>query len=108
MQVSVAYHQVDNSKALNQFIEKKVNKLNRFVQNNVPVNWVLEKKGKHYSSSAKINVFGNEHYVHAESDNIYSSVSMAYEKLREKVQKNKAKISRSVHNKSFHIEAEVE
>lgn len=106
MKVSVAYHQVDNSEALNDFIGKKVNKLNRFVQNNVPIKWVLEKKGKSYSSSAKVNVFGNEHYVQAKSDNVYSSVSMAYEKLREKIQKNKAKISRSVHNKVLIPEAE--
>ncbi len=99
MQVKVAYHQVDNSDALNQFVEDKISKLNKFIENkNLPVNWVLSKNGSNFDASVHIHAFGKDHHVSAESKNVYESVSMAADKLKSKLSSVKAKIARSVHN----------
>jgi len=99
MQVNVAYHQVDHSQALNEYVLEKISKLNKFIEDkNVPVNWVLSKSGGQFDASIHVHLYGKEHHVSAESNNIYKSVSKAVAKLKSKLSLNKAKISRSVHN----------
>jgi ribosome-associated translation inhibitor RaiA len=101
MKFSVAYHKVDHSDALNEFIEMKSKKLNRFLQAKSPINWVIQKKGKSYSSSARIHHFGKSFHVESNNINAYSSVSKSFDKLVNKIVNEKKKIARSVHNISL-------
>jgi putative sigma-54 modulation protein len=105
MKFSVAYHQLDHSVALDSFIQGKVDKLDKIIESQAPVKWIIEKKGKLFNSSAKIHLFGKELYVHANSDNVYSSVSKAFDKLNEQIKNKKARIARSVHNNPISFEA---
>lgn len=95
MLAQVAYHQVDHSPGLDQWLSKRFEKLESVLQG--PARWVVSKQGDLFSAGVRFRSFGKDFYLHGEGENAYQAVSEAYHRAVRKLSKYRKQRKRSVH-----------
>lgn len=95
MRSQVAYLHVDHSPALDDWISKRFEKFESFLQG--PARWVVSRKGDLYNAAVRFKVFGKEFYMHGEGENAYQAASKALHRAARKVAKYRSRKKRSVH-----------
>ena len=93
MQMSISYHQVDHSKALDKYINERSESVNRFISrvkslNYKKASWVISKRGKSYV--AALNLAGEKFYKSAE-ENPFLAVEKVLKKAMSSLRKLKEK-----------------
>jgi len=95
MLAQVAYHQVDHSPALDQWLSQRFEKLESVLQG--PARWVVSRKGDLFNAAVKFRSYGKDFYLHGEGENAYQAVSEAYHRAVRKLSKYRKQRKRSVH-----------
>lgn len=85
MLMNVAYHQVDHSQALDQFIQKKLRWVERHFPHPVKIRCAFERSGEKFKFLIHFRAPGRDDYVSVLSANPYISVSRAMKKLKDKL-----------------------
>lgn len=94
MQVSVTFKNIDPSDALRTYIEKKLDKIDKLLDNPAEANVVFSvEKIRH---TTEVNLTCDRMTIHAseETGSMYSSIDMVIDKIRTQIDKNKKKIQR--------------
>lgn len=101
MQTSVTFKNLDPSEHLKSFVQDKLNRFDRFLDNPAEANVVLSvEKFRHIAeinlTGDRLNIIGKE-----ETGDMYSSIDMVLDKLESQIKKGKQKIrSRRASSKS--------
>ncbi len=92
MQTSVTFKNIDPSDHLKTFIQEKLSRFDKYLDNPAEANVVLSvEKFRHI---AEINLIGDRLNINGkeETEDMYSSIDMVLDKLESQIKKNKQKI----------------
>ena len=92
MQTSITFKNMDSSDALKTYVEKKLNRFEKLLDNPAEANVVLSvEKIRHI---AEIKLASDRLSIHAkeESESMYSSIDMIVDKLKKQINKSKQKV----------------
>lgn len=92
MQTSVTFKNVDTSDHLKAYVQEKLDRLDKFLDNPAEANVVLRvEKFRHIAevniNGDRLNIIGKE-----ETDDMYSAIDLVLDKLETQIKKNKQKI----------------
>jgi ribosome-associated translation inhibitor RaiA len=82
MRVKVAFHNVQHSDALENFLKEKSQKLQVFLNNNERINWVINFKGKQFLPQLKLHVKGKSLSIKSKADNAFIAAANVVEKAK--------------------------
>jgi putative sigma-54 modulation protein len=91
MQTSVTFKNIDPSEHLKSYVRVKLDRFDKFLDNPAEANVVLSvEKFRHI---AEINIMGDKLSINAreETNDMYSAIDMALDKLEKQIKKNKQK-----------------
>lgn len=91
MQISVTFKNLDSSENLKSYIQEKLDRFDKFLDNPAEANVVLSvEKFRHI---AEINVNGDRLNINGkeETNDMYSAIDMVMDKLEKQIKKNKEK-----------------
>ena len=92
MQITVTFKNVESSEPLKSYVQEKLNRLDKFLDNPAEASAVLSvEKFRH---SAEINISGDRMTIvgREETNDMYSAIDMAVEKLEKQIKRSKQKI----------------
>lgn len=104
MQVKIYYHGLDNTPWMEQFISKRVNKINRYLHQSAIVEVNLKFENKKYLTSLSIHNLGHDYSFSAEGLNMFESFSIAIDRATRALLEHKQVIKDKI-NKKFHNQA---
>ncbi len=90
MQVSVTFKNIDSSDALKAYVQKKLNRFDKLLDNPAEANVVFSiEKIRHI---AEINLKSDKMNIHATeaSESMYSSIDSVVDKLKQQINKNRS------------------
>lgn len=103
MQVQVHYQGLDNSPWMDQFINSRLSKLNRYLNNSAAIQIHLKLENKHYVTSLAIHNMNQDYAFTGEGQNLYESFSMAIEKAGRSLGEHKRKIKDKINKRYFSL-----
>lgn len=111
MHVSVTFKNLDSSDALRSYVQKKLDRFDKLLDNPAEANVVFSvEKIRH---TAEINLASDKLTIYAkeESDNMYSSIDIVLDKLKIQLTKSRDKINKRATNsrdsiKKTHLDTE--
>lgn len=92
MQTSITFKNLDSSDSLKTYVQKKLNRFDKLLDNPAEANVVLSvEKIRHI---AEINLASDRLNIHAkeETESMYSSIDMIVDKLKKQINKSKQKV----------------
>ena len=92
MQTSVTFKNLESSDHLKAYVSDKLNRFDKYLYNPAEANVVLSvEKFRHI---AEINIIGDRLSINGkeETEDMYSAIDMALDKLEKQIKKNKQKI----------------
>lgn len=94
MQINITGHHVDITPALRNYVQEKLQKIERHFSNitNVYVTLTVDKKFQQ-KAEAKVNLARGEVYAESESENMYAAIDLLVDKLDRQVVKHKEKMN---------------
>ncbi len=107
MHVQVHYQNLDNTPWMDQFIESRVAKLNRYLSDSarIQVNLRYEKNNS-YATSLAIHNPHHDYVFSTVGENLYESISLAIDKARRALSEQKQRMKDNINRKLFPINDE--
>lgn len=99
MQVQVHYQGLENSPWMDQFINGRIAKLNRYLSNAAGIQVHLKFENKRYVSSLAIRNMNQDYAFSAEGENLYESFAMAVEKANRALGEHKRMIKDKINRR---------
>jgi putative sigma-54 modulation protein len=92
MQLSVTFKNIDPSDDLKAYLDNKLSKLDKFLDNPAEANAVLSLEK--FRKRAEINLVGDKLTINAkeETEDMYAAIDVAVDKLEKQLKKTKEKI----------------
>jgi ribosomal subunit interface protein len=106
MQVKVHYQNLENSLWMDQFIESRVNRLNKYLAQSASVQVNLKYVNKHYVTSLAIHNPHHDYAFSTEGVNLYESFSLAVEKASRALGEQKRRMKDKINKKFFSLKHE--
>lgn len=100
MQVQVNFQGLDHSPWMDQFITKKVMKLNRFLSPSATVMVHIKQNNICYSTTLAIHSMNHDYAFSSEGDNLYESFSLAVDKATRSLCEHKRQIKDRISRRS--------
>ena len=82
MSVNIAFHNVDNSAMLDEFINKKSEKLSKFLDSKSSISWIVEKDAHNFIPKVNIKSHKKNFSISAKSPNAFDAVSLVFDKAK--------------------------
>jgi ribosome-associated translation inhibitor RaiA len=101
MQIQVHYQGLESSPWLEQFIAKKVAKLQRYLSPAASVRMNLQYNDGQYNTCLAIHSYRHDYAFTANGLNLYDSFSLAIEKASRTVSEDKRKLKKKIRLKSY-------
>jgi putative sigma-54 modulation protein len=92
MQLSVTGHHLDITAALRDYVESKIEKLERHFDLVSDVHCILTVEKLRHKAEATVNVNGGQIYADAIEDDMYAAIDGLVDKLDRQVKKHKEKL----------------
>lgn len=93
MQLSVTGHHVDVTAALRQYVENKIEKIERHFDLVTDVHCILTVEKLRHKAEATVNVNGGKIYADATKQDMYAAIDGLVDKLDRRVRKYKEKLA---------------
>lgn len=93
MQINVSGHHIDVTDSLRNYVETKLEKLERHFDKITQVHVILTVEKLRQKAEATIHITGGEVFADAESEDMYAAIDMLTDKLDRQLIKQKEKIS---------------
>jgi ribosomal subunit interface protein len=104
MRVQVHYQNLENSPWMDQFIERRVNKLDKYLSSAANVQVNLKYENRKYVTSLAIHNH-HDYAFSADGANLYESFSAAVEKAMRSLGEQKRKIKDKINKKFFSLKS---
>jgi putative sigma-54 modulation protein len=93
MQINIKGHHVDLTDSMQEYVDSKFAKLERFFEHITNVHVVLKVEKLNQIAEATLHVAQGEIHASAESDNMYAAIDSLVDKLVRQLNKHKEKLS---------------
>ncbi|MBD1576184.1 MULTISPECIES: ribosome hibernation promoting factor [Vibrio] len=93
MQMNITGHHVDLTDALNDYVNTKFQKLERFFEHINNTHVVLRVEKQQQIAEATLHVNGGEIHASSQNENMYASIDELVDKLSRQLNKHKEKLS---------------
>ena len=92
MQISVSGHHVDVTDSLRNYVETKLDRLERHYDQITNMKVILSVEKQRQKAESTIRISGGEVYADAESEDLYAAIDMLADKLDRQLIKQKEKV----------------
>ena len=92
MQINVSGHHVDVTDSLRNYVETKLDRLERHYDRITNMQVILSVEKLRQKAESTIRISGGEVYADAESDDLYAAIDMLADKLDRQLIKQKEKV----------------
>ena len=106
MHVQVHYQNLDNSPWMDQFIETRVNKLNKYLAQSAYVQVNLRLENNRYVTSLAIHNPNHDYAFSSDGINLYESFSLAVDKASRVLGEQKRKMKDKINKHFFSLKYE--
>lgn len=103
MQVQVHYQGLENSPWMDQFITKRVSKLDRYLSSAATINVHLKFINRTYVTTLAIHNVNHDYAFTANGENLYESFASATDKASRALGEQKRKIKDKINRKYFSL-----
>lgn len=93
MQVTIDGHHVEVTESMQDYIQTKLERIERHFDHVVDVHVVLIVEKQRHKAEATIHVAGNNLHAHSEHDDMYAAIDLMLDKLDRQVKKHKEKVT---------------
>lgn len=93
MQLNITGHHVDMTDSMHNYVESKMEKLERHFDNVTNVHVILSVEKNRQKAEANMHVTGNEIFATAEDEDMYAAIDALVDKLDRQIKKHKEKIT---------------
>ncbi len=93
MQLNVTGHHIDLTDSLHNYVETKIEKLERHFDNVTNVHVILSVEKQRHKAEATIHVAGGNIYADSENDDMYVAIDALLDKLDRQIKKHKEKVT---------------
>ena len=93
MQLNVTGHHIDMTDSLQNYVESKIEKLERHFDNVTNVHVILSVEKQRHKAEATIHVTGANIFADSENDDMYVAIDALIDKLDRQVKKHKEKLT---------------
>jgi putative sigma-54 modulation protein len=93
MQINITGHHVDLTDSMQEYVDSKFAKLERFFEHITNVHVVLKVEKLNQIAEATLHIAQGEIHASADSDNMYSAIDSLVDKLVRQLNKHKEKLS---------------
>lgn len=107
MQVQIHYQGLDNSPWMDQFITRKVSKLNRYLNSAASLQVHLKFVNRKYVTSLAIHNLNHDYAFTADGENLYESFSLATDKATRALGEHKRMIKDKINRKYYSLKQAV-
>ncbi len=97
MQVNVSGHHIEVTEALKNYVESKLDRLERHFDRITNMNVILSVEKQRQKAESTIRISGGEVYADAEAEDLYAAIDLMTDKLDRQLIKNKEKITDRKH-----------
>lgn len=97
MQINVSGHHIEVTGALHDYVENKLNRLERHFDRITQIDVILSVEKQRQKAEATIRIAGGEIFADAESEDLYAAIDMLTDKLDRQLIKQKEKIKDRKH-----------
>lgn len=91
MQINLTGHHVDVTSALKEFVENKMQRVERHFDTMTHANVILTVEKLRHKAEATINIAGAQVYADATENNMYTAIDGLVDKLNRQVRRHKEK-----------------
>ncbi|MFO7602953.1 MAG: ribosome-associated translation inhibitor RaiA [Gammaproteobacteria bacterium] len=91
MQLNVTGHHIDLTDSLQNYVESKIEKIERHIDNVTNVHVILSVEKQRHRAEATIHVAGANIFADSENDDMYVAIDALIDKLDRQVKKHKEK-----------------
>ena len=92
MQINVSGHHIEVTDSLRQYVETKIERLERHYDQITNVHVILRVEKQGQKAEATIRIQGGDIFAEAESDDLYAAIDMLVDKLDRQLIKQKEKM----------------
>lgn len=92
MQINVSGHHIEVTNSLRQYVEKKLERLERHYYQITNVHAILRVEKQGQKAEATVRIQGGDIFAEAESDDLYAAIDMLVDKLDRQLIKQKEKM----------------
>jgi len=93
MQLNLTGHHVEITDALNDYVNSKLERLERHFDHVTNVHVILSVEKQRQKAEATINMKGNNIYADCEDENMYAAIDALADKLDSQIRKHKEKLT---------------
>lgn len=93
MQLNVTGHHIDLTDSLQNYVETKLEKLERHFDNVTNVHVILSVEKQRHKAEATIHVAGANIFADCENDDMYAAIDALVDKLDRQIKKHKEKVT---------------
>jgi putative sigma-54 modulation protein len=97
MQLNLTGHHVDITDSLRNYVEEKIEKLERHFDKVTNTHVILSVESTRHKAEATVNMSGNNIFAESTEDNMYAAIDSLIDKLDRQVKKHKEKITNHHH-----------
>ena len=101
MQVQVHYQGIEPSPWVDQFIARKIEKLDRYLGQAATVHIFLKFENRQYHTMLSIHGLFKDHAFSSNGENLYESFTLAMDKATRSLGEQKKKVKDKIHRKLF-------
>lgn len=100
MKVTISFLHLEHTPALDERIEEKSERLQKYLGKNSHVKWSCYIKNNLHYAELDLTGKGQDFHAAAHSDNLYKTLDIVVEKLEKQLKKRKDKLKNKLHRKS--------
>jgi putative sigma-54 modulation protein len=93
MQLSISGHHVETTDSLKDYINQKMQKIERHFDQVIDAHVVLDVEKQRHKAETTLHVSGSKIHAESENDDMYAAIDAVIDKLDRQVRKHKDKIS---------------
>lgn len=102
MQLTVSGHHVELTDSMQNYVESKMEKLERHFDQVTNINVILSVEKTRQRAEATVHITGNDVFAFAEDENMYAAIDALIDKLDRQIKKHKEK--RADHHRAEGVE----
>jgi putative sigma-54 modulation protein len=103
MQINLTGHQIDITDSLRNYVNEKMEKLERHFDKVSNAHVILEIENLNHKAEATVHMSGNDIFADAVADDMYAAIDALVDKLDRQVKKHKEKLKDHHHKKSSEV-----
>lgn len=91
MNLMINFHQMDSTEAIKETIAKKCQKLEKYLDSEVQMQWTCDVEHQTHHSKASLNYHGHSYIADSKKDDLYKTIDDIVTKLEKQLLKAKNK-----------------